>query len=239
MRASAVVAGPRPRAGVGPRVASPSYLYVVSPPLSSTTRHTRLARREFRGPQLRPPGRARAGVAATLCSEDVSLDSATRATLRPSRSPSFAKYGHFGRGLESLPASFLHSPVTRASRARPRPPAPAPRWRTRCSSLREAAAVGDGAVGKTSMLLCYTTNTFPTDYMATVFDNYAVNVPYRERTVNLSGTPPGRTSTSSSARCRMTRRTGSSSRSRWSTARASSTSPAGGSRRCVWRPRGG
>jgi len=45
--------------------------------------------------------------------------------------------------------------------------------------------IGDGAVGKTCLVMRYANNAYPEEYIPTVFDNYTVNVKIDETVVNL------------------------------------------------------
>jgi Ras-related C3 botulinum toxin substrate 1 len=49
----------------------------------------------------------------------------------------------------------------------------------------KCVTIGDGAVGKTSLLISFSSNSFPEDYVPTVFDNYNANVMWKEKTITM------------------------------------------------------
>ncbi|XP_048051988.1 rho-related GTP-binding protein RhoU [Megalobrama amblycephala] len=89
-----------------------------------------------------------------------------------------------------MPSEDEAAPVNEDDHPPPVPPrATLPRDSPACAAVPErrvkCVLVGDGAVGKTSLIVSYTTNGYPTEHIPTAFDNFTARVVVDGRPVQL------------------------------------------------------
>lgn len=75
-----------------------------------------------------------------------------------------------GRFSEEFSAEYQHLNTAAAAATSPKVATTTKENKLKCVFL------GDGAVGKTSLVVSYSTNGYPTEYVPTAFDNYSVRV---------------------------------------------------------------
>jgi len=106
-------------------------------------------------------------------------------------SPSMSHIPHYGTPGFSNVALRRNAPDSPLLKAAPTPQDSPALKSTNVSNTIKCVFIGDGAVGKTSLIISYTTNGYPAEYVPTAIDTYhaTVHVDGQPITLELCDTP--------------------------------------------------